>query len=416
MEGHELVFDRILSFVMPSAERQKRTGALLGLPGLLFYGVGVIVGAGIYSIIGAATQYAERGVWLSMVIVAIPAFFTGVCYAQLCTMHPHAGGAFMYVSQAFPRRVWIAFGIGTTMIATAGAMAATVAVAFGGYLAGLTGWPPAMGAAVLLLACTGINILGMRESLWATVFCTVVEILGLIAVIFAGFATGDVGTGMFDVRAAGVLAGAAVIFFVFTGFEGLVNLAEDSRKPTRHIPLAIIISLAVTLVLYVLVGLAAVALVEPAHLAKSEAPLFTVAAASHPQLGVALRWIALFSTANTALITLVTTSRMVYGMAREGQLPPVLGRLVPGRHSPWAAALLMLVVSGAFLPLGRVDLIGSVSSLTTLVVFAAVAVALISLRRKGERPTFWDHVDSTAPNSCAGEPASCEVMGMKYRM
>jgi APA family basic amino acid/polyamine antiporter len=355
----------------------------IGLPTLLFTGVGVIVGAGIYSILGAAAGLAGRGVWLSLLLASLPALLAALCYAELAARYPRAGGAYTYVRQAFPRSGSSAFVVGFAIAATEAATVATVGIAFGGYLSMFVPVPVWLSALGLIAACTAINLAGIRESSWVAIACTSIEVAGLIVILGAGVESGRFGAGALDVPWPRVPEAAALCFFVFTGFEGLANLAEETREAERRLPVALIASLAFTTVLYVGVALAAVALVSPRALAGSDFPLATAAGAAHPALSTVLAWIALFSTANTALITLVVGSRLLYGMADQGDLPALFGRTLSSRRTPWVAALVVGGAAAALLPLGSVAIVGSVSSLLTLAIFAAVGVALIAIRRQG---------------------------------
>lgn len=364
----------------------KRT---LGLPSLLFYGVGVIVGAGIYSIVGAAAGEAGRLLWLAFIFAAIPAALAALNYAELIAMFPRVGGEYVFLRRAAPGRRWVSFAAGFVVAVTNAATAATVSLAFAGYLTLFVEAPAWLSAAGLLVACTAVNVVGIRESAWVTAGCTLIEVLGLALIVGAGVRSGRMGERAFEQPDTGVFAGAALIFFVYTGFEGIANLAEETQRPRVNLPRALLISGAFTTALYVLVGLAAVALVEPQALAESDSPLSTAGAAAADWLAPTLAGIALFSTANTALITLVVASRLLLGMAREGDMPAPLARVLPGRQTPWVAALVMLAAAGCLLPLGEVAIVGSVSSLATLTSFAAVAVAVIVLRKREpqqERP------------------------------
>ncbi|MBL8879282.1 MAG: APC family permease, partial [Phycisphaerales bacterium] len=319
-------------------DKLKRT---LTLPYLLFYGVGVIIGAGIYSIIGAAAGQAGRGVWVSLLLAAVPAALAALCYAELSSQFPRAGASYVYVREALPQWHWPGFMIGFIVVCTTAATAATVSIAFGGYLSVFLSWPYWLSASVLLVACTVVNLIGIRESAWVTAICTAIEVIGLVLIIGAGVASHNVTEGLFEFDHNGgqawdgIFAAAALSFFVFTGFEGLANLAEETKKPKRDLPLALLISLAFTTILYLLVAVAVTALLEPAQLARSDSPLASAATAADPRLGTALTWIALFSTANTVLITVVVGSRLLYGMANEGDMPGALARTLPRRRTPW---------------------------------------------------------------------------------
>lgn len=355
---------------------------VLGLATLMFYGVGVIVGAGIYSVIGAAAAEAGRGIWLSLLIASVPALLAALCYAELSTRFPKAGGTYTFVRESMPTRRLLALVVGGVVAVTAAATVATVCSAFGGYLSSLVAVPGWVGAVVLLGMCALVNAIGLRESSWVTIGCTIIELSGLVLIIVLGVGAGWPGREVLELELGGVLSGAAVLFFVFTGFEGLANLSEESRRPRLHMPVAMLASLGVTTVLYGLVAIAAVELLAPEQLASSQSPLAEAAAAVNPRLAPALAWIALFSTANTALITLVVGSRLLFGMAQQGDVPAVLARTHSTRKTPWVAGLAMALCAGALLPIGGVGVIGSVSSLTTLVVFGAAAACLIVVRRQ----------------------------------
>jgi len=178
----------------------------------------------------------------------------------------------------------------------------------------------------------------------------------------------------------GIFAGAAIIFFVYLGFEEIANLAEEAKQPARDIPRSIFLSLGITTLLYVLVGLCVVTLVTPDTLTGSESPLATAVNETSPTLANGLGIIALFATANTVLTTLIVGSRMLFSMARDGDMPPVFERLLPKRQTPWAAALVMLVAAGVFLPFGEIAVVASLSSFVSLVAFTAVNLILVVLR------------------------------------
>lgn len=186
-----------------------------------------------------------------------------------------------------------------------------------------------------------------------------------------------------------MLAGASVVFFSFLGFENIVNLAAETKDPGRSLPRAILVSLCAAIALYVLVALAVVALVEPSALAQSSAPLTSAVRKTSPQLASVLSGVALFATANTALASIVSGSRVLYGMSEEGQLPGTLGKLLEKRKTPWVATLILSGIAGALLPLGSVGAVASVSSFAALIAFVLVNAAVIVLRRskpKLDRP------------------------------
>lgn len=355
----------------------------LSLTQLVFYGVGTIVGAGIYSVLGAAAGIAGTGVWVSLVLAGVAALLTGLSYAELVARYPRAGAEYHFLKAAFPRRPLPAFLAGYLIALNAAATAATVALAFGGYwqvfFADVPVWIPAL---ALLAACTGLNVLGIRQATWVSMGIVVIEVGGLLLLIGAGAMHADVVAAVTLPPLSSlpsVFVGAALIFFIYIGFEEVANLAEESHRPARDVPRALLLSIVFTTLVYLLVTWVVLALVPPATLAASSSPLTTAAGSIDPALGRVLAFSALFSTASTALITLVSISRLLFGMARDGALPLVLAR-VSERRVPWVAALLLFVAACALLPLGRVDIVASIASLGVLSVFAAVHVAVIRLR------------------------------------
>ena len=354
----------------------------LGWPTLTAYGVGAILGAGIYSVIGAAAMEAGEGVWLAFVVSAVVAVITALSYAELATMFPNAGAEFVYLRKALPGRRSIAFTTGTLMAVSGAATTATVSLAFSGYLGAFVDVPTAIVAPLLIIILTGVAIAGVKESALTTVLFTCVETIGLVLVIAAGASSERFGEALASTPTFGMIPGAALVFFSYLGFENIANLAEESKKPDRDLPRAILASVGIATVLYVLVALAAVALLPAPELAASDAPLADAVRVRSPMLATALGAIALFATANTALAAIISGSRILYAMAGANELPRPMGRLLPGRRTPWAATVLVGVGGLLLLPLGGVAVVASLSSFASLVAFAAVNVSIVLLRRR----------------------------------
>jgi amino acid transporter len=352
----------------------------LGLAGLTFYGVGVILGAGIYSILGEAAGIAGEALWWSFLLASLAALLTGLSYAELATMFPQAGAEYVYLRAAWPRASWLPGTLGWVLLGSGIATAATVALAFAGYASRLVPFPRWAIAAALIVAVLGLNVVGVREASWANIVFTLIEAAGLIALIAIGARDPEFGSVFATPPHAGVLGGAALIFFAYLGFEEIANLAEEARQPGRDLPRAILIGVAVSTALYVLTAAASVALLEPARLAASPSPLAEAMRAGAPQLADALGSVALFATANTALIAMMAASRLLFAMARGGDAPPPLARTLPRLRTPGVALLLVACAALVCLPLGSVALVGSVASLLALLAFAAVNAALVRLR------------------------------------
>lgn len=352
----------------------------LGSVQLLFYCVGVIVGAGVYSVIGSAAGVAGQSIWLGFVLAAFVALLTGFAYAEMATAFPHAGAEYVYVKRAFPQAGLFSFGIGALILVGGAATATTVAVAFGGYLQTFLDIPVAWSASALLAACTLLNIWGLRESSWVNVAFTCIEISGLVLVIAAGVSHGSIIEPLTAPIQPGLFSAAAVLFFVFLGFEEIANLAEEIRDPPRDLPWAIFLSIGITTLLYVLVSLAVMVLATPHELAASTAPLTLAIQKVWPEAGGVLSAIALFATANTVLITLVATSRLAFSLARDNEIPAIFARVSHDKQSPWVGAILAFVLSLVLLPIGDLKILAELSSFVALLAFLAVNLTLIVLR------------------------------------
>ena len=220
---------------------------------------------------------------------------------------------------------------------------------------------------------------------------TAIEVAGLALIIFLGLGRfPNVDYLASPTGLQGIFAGAALIFFAYLGFEDIVNIAEEIEDPQKNIPRALIFSIIVATVFYVLVAVSAVSLADWRILGGSDAPL---AYAASTVLGgnafFVLSIIALFATANTVLILLMVGSRMVYGMARDGSLPKIFSIVHEERGTPWIAIVAVMLLSMLFAAIGDIRLIAGVTNFATFTIFALVNLSLLSLRYKQpdlERP------------------------------
>ncbi len=372
----------------PSTKRQGGKSTLersLGLPMLCFYGTGMILGAGIYSIIGKAAGPAQDSLWIAFIMAAVSVFLTALSYAELSTMFSRAGAEYVFLSQAFKKQKWVGSTVGVAVAFSGAATSATVALAFAGYLGQFMEVPTRAAAAVLLIFFGGVSLLGIRVSGWTNVFFTLIEIAGLFTIIYLGLKSDKFGEALSTLPHKGTLQAAALVVFSFFGFESIANLAEEAKNPERDIPRAIFISLIFSTLIYIGVSLAALALLSTSELYQSHAALMSVAQKVSSKTATVLGGVALFSTANTALIAIVGSSRMLYGMAKHKSLPQALSRLVPSKKTPWVATLVILACALSLLILRRVEVVASITSLSTMVAFIAVNIALIKLRKTEPR-------------------------------
>jgi len=355
----------------------------MGLFQLTMYGVGLILGAGIYVLIGEAAGLAGDAVWISFVFAAIVAVIAGLSYAELTSIFPKAAAEYTFIKNSFKSN-FLGFIIGWLTAITSIITAAVVALGFGGYVAEFIDLPIVVSAILLLGGLSIINFFGIRESSLTNIVLTLVEAAGLIIIIYLGFTYAtpehvdyfESPTGL-----SGIVVAFVLIFFAFVGFEDMANVAEEVKKPSRTIPKAILLSILITGVLYILVSLAAVRVVSWQDLGASVAPLAAVAERALGTGGHALlSSIALFATTNTVLIILIAGARILYGMASERSLPLLLGKIHFKTKTPWIAVIGIMLASMAFAFVGDIVLVANISVFAIVITFAMVNLAVIVLR------------------------------------
>ncbi len=354
----------------------------LGLFQVTLAGVGIILGAGIYALLGVAAGNAGNAVWISFLFSSIVAIFTGLSYAELSSMFKSDSAEYEYVNQAINK--FFATFIGLSMIAAAIVAASTVALGFSGYLSSILPFNIFFYAFFIILVMSLINYIGMKETSWFNSVATIIELSGLLIIIFLGFFfLGDVNYLEMPHGFSGVVSSAALVFFAFIGFESIVKLREETKNANKIIPKAIILSIIITSVLYVLVALATVSIVGWETLSTSEAPLATVAsiALGSSAAGFVLVIIALFSTGNTILLSLVTASRQVYGMAQQNSLPKFLSK-VGKNNTPFYAVWIVMIISLLLALIGDIEFIANLTNVFIFLTFAFVNLSLIILRYK----------------------------------
>ncbi|MEF8807287.1 APC family permease [Natronomonas sp.] len=355
----------------------------LGLLEAVVYGVGLILGAGIYAILGEATGVTGGSIVVSFLLAAAIASLTGLSYAELASIFPKAEGDYIYVRKAFDREI-IADVTAFGRLSMGVISSAAVALAFSGYLSVFVDVPSVLIAVFLVVLMTGVNFWGIELSTKLNLLFTGIEVAGLLIIIWIGSGSwGDAQVLQAPNGLFGVVNASFLIFFAYLGFGSIVNLAEETEGATVTIPRAIILSIGITTVLYVLVGLSAVALVDWQVLGRSASPLAEVAAVGWGPFGAtALGVIALFSTTNTVLILQISTSRLLYGVSKSEYhvFPETFSRVHPSRQTPHYAVALVGLLTIPFVFLDDIGLVAGLANLMLLIVFVLVNVALLKLR------------------------------------
>jgi APA family basic amino acid/polyamine antiporter len=347
-------------------------------------GIGLILGAGIYVLIGKAANIAGNGIWLSFLLSAIVAVFTGLSYAELSSIFPKAGAEYVYTKHAFGRR--LAFIIGWLIVISGFVFSATVAFGFAGYFEKLFGVPYMPTAVMLIVLLSLLVFYSIKESMWFAVVSTLIELLGLFMIIVMGLPyLGSIDYFEFP-SLAGVFTAAALIFFAYIGFEQIARLSEETKNPKVNIHRAMLLSIAITTIIYVLVALSAVSIVDWRVLGASNAPLADVASKIlGPQASLILSVIALFATSNTVLFMMVATSRMIYGMGKSFSHENVFARVHSKTRTPWVATIITMIFSVLALSFGNIETVANITDFLIFFVFIVINASAIKLRYSVKR-------------------------------
>ena len=391
-----------------TVEQQPELRRVLGPKLLLLFIVGDILGTGVYALTGDVAGEVGGAAWAPFLVAFAVATITAFSYLELVTKYPQAAGAALYTHKAFGLH-FVTFLVAFAVMSSGITSASTASKFFAENLVvafdldwGTTAVMVIALAFMTILAM--INLRGVSESVKFNVFLTLVELTGLLIVILIGFwamSQGNVDFGrvvVFDTagdRSAfiAITAATSLAFFAMVGFEDSVNMAEETKDP-NDFPKVMLTGLGITAFIYVLVSIAAVAVVPVGQLSESETPLLEVVQVGAPDLPMDTLYplISMFAVANTALINMLMASRLIYGMANQDVLPRSLSRVLPGRRTPWASIVFVtLVAFGLIIAVTQVmgeesvTALGGTTALLLLCVFTVVNIAALVLRR--------DHVD-----------------------
>lgn len=360
-------------------------------PMLLLFILGDVLGAGVYALAGTIAGEVGGAIWVPLLIALCFAMLTAGSYAELVTKYPHAGASAVFAGKAF-RSPLISFLVGFCMLAAGVTSAAGLSLAFAGdYMAPFIDLPAHVVALIFLVVIALLNARGIKESLSANLVMTLVEVSGLLLVIVSAiwfFRSGDADLSRAvqfkeGINPAYAVLGAALLaFYSFVGFETSANMAEEVRNVRTVYPRALFGALLIAGAIYMGVGVAAAAVMPIEQLVNSSAPLLEVVKASH--LGIPPRlfaFIALVAVANGALLTMIMSSRLAYGMSCQGLLPHALSKVLPERRTPWVAIVATSVVAIVLTLTGSLATLAETVVLLLLFVFLSTNLAVLVLRR-----------------------------------
>lgn len=379
---------------------------------ILFYGLGSMLGAGVYSLIGKAAGILGNAVWLAFVAAMIAAILTGLSYASVGSRYPKAGGA-AYVTERASRKPWLSYVVGIAVTMSGLTSMATGLQAISETLvkhAGI-GMPVKLLAILLALFVGAVIYRGIRESMWLNLVCTVIEISGLVFIIAIGMKYwGSVnyleappqaaGMGIAGISLVVILQGAVLTFFSFIGFEDILNVSEEVKNPRKAIPFGLIGAMISATLIYMAVAITAVSVLPWKELADSPAPLMQVAKTAAPWFGGLDKlyiFITIFSIGNTALLNYLMGSRLLYGMSKQGLLPVFLGKVHAVRRTPHIAVGVLFLIVTALILAGGVKQLAEATALLLLTVFAVVNISLVVLKHRPGEPEGGFEVPTWVP-------------------
>jgi amino acid transporter len=362
----------------------------IGLAGLIFYGVGTMVGGGIYALLGKVT--GEAGIFSpwSLLIAGGLALFSALSFAELSSRFPFSGGPAKYITEAFHLR-GLGRLFGWLVIITGVVSAATLTVAMSGFFVDLLDLPVNWGRLIVVLLLLGLACWGIKQSVIIVAIVTSIEVIGLLLVIGSNVDSFS-STNFIIINYlpsfdpliwSGILSGSFVAFYAFIGFEDMVTLAEEVKDSESTLPKAIIISLAITLILYVVIAFVAVTSDNLSLFVESNTPMAYLVRDSswlEPQILILISLLAGF---NGALVQVIMSSRVLYGMSQDGQAPKIFSRIYPSTQTPVFASFFAAIIIYFLASLFDLIMLAKLTSGIILFVFAGMNLSLIKIKQGG---------------------------------
>lgn len=360
---------------------------------LTLYGLGTILGAGIYVLVGKVALHAGVYAPIAFVVAALLAGLTGYSYAALSSRHPKSAGEAVYLQKAF-NLSWLSTLVGWMVVLTGVVSAATITNGFVGYLQVFVPITDFWAITLLLFAMVALAIWGVRESVIVTAITTILGIIGLVLILI--FSLPALQTLPDHLNALtpppesdvwfGILLGAFLAFYAFIGFEDMVNMAEEVHHPETTLPKAIMLAIVISSLLYYLIALAAVLQLPLEQLTASKAPMADIMHQHSKQAAKFISLISLAAVVNGALVQIIMGARVLYGMGRDSLAPQWLASIHSTRQTPHVATLLIGVVVWLLATNLNLAALAKITSFIILVVFLFVNIALIRLLRHESTP------------------------------
>jgi APA family basic amino acid/polyamine antiporter len=347
-------------------------------------GIGAIIGAGIFVVLGVAIGYAGPAIIVSIIMAGVVASFTAFSFAELGSAIPKEGGAYQYASELiFP---FAGFLVGFLWLFAQIVAGVAISLGFASYFVAIFPiFPLKTIAVVAAIALTGLNLIGTKQSTAVNNILVIIKIA--ILGLFIGFGIFQIHPQNFSQFSPngffGILQGAGFIFFAYLGFGRIATLGEEVKNPKRNMPLAVLIALVVSVLIYVLTGLTATGLQDYHILAQSGSPIAEAAKAmGNFTIVAAVSLGALIATASVLLTNLIGSSRVAFAMARNGQLPKSIAKVSSKLGTPYISVLVMGALLTALVATLDLKQTVAITSFAILSVHLTVNLSAIRLGRK----------------------------------
>lgn len=365
----------------------KRT--LTVLPTAL-YGLGNILGAGIYVLIGVIAGLAGYFTPLSFLIALFLALFTAFSYMEFSSRFPLSSGEAYYIFQGFKSEK-VSQIVGLLIVLAGLVSAATLLRSFVGYFQVFFDLPTmfVISSAVLLMGL--VAALNVDFSVKTASFFTLIEIFGLLIILWVARGSfvemvnhHELLIPSFDLQIwQGILLGGFLAFYAFIGFEDMVTIAEEVKEPEKNMPKAIMLAFVIAIFLYITISLVAVYTVNPTLLSQSDAPMSLIYEQATGSVPVLITFIGIFAVVNGSLVQIIKVSRMLYGMSKEKWLPKIFSEINPKTQTPVKATIFITVLVLLLALFFPVVVLATTTSLITLLVFVLINLSLVNVKLRG---------------------------------
>ncbi len=354
---------------------------------LVLYGVGNIIGAGIYALIGEISAISGYFIPLSFLLACIIVLFTALSYAELSSRYPLSAGVAVYTNKAFKSKNFSII-IGLFVAFNGMLFGATIIQGFNGYITVFINIPEYITSFLLLCFLGGVAIWGINQSVKVAGFLTIIESLGLFIIIYVGLihlpnSNLDFSKLIpsFDLSSYHIIIlGAFLAFFAFTGFEDIVNIAEEVKDPNTTMPKAIVLSLLISTIIYIMIAFLSITVVEPDILAKSQAPLADVYKEATGNSPALLGTIGMLAMINGALVQLIMVSRIFFGMSVQGWIPKIFQKVNPTTQTPIFSTIIATIIVYLFTLWLPLLTLAEISSFFIFIIFSIVNISLIKIK------------------------------------